>query len=74
MIIETLLEIPIKTSSIGFQFNQTTCIRTIPLKYREMGDEMANIEQSMSEETARKWLIERGVKLEDIAELIMYLH
>jgi phosphatidylglycerophosphatase A len=38
-----------------------------------MGDEMANIEQSMSEKTARKWLIERGVKLEDIAELVMYL-
>ncbi|QYF85425.1 MULTISPECIES: phosphatidylglycerophosphatase A family protein [Peribacillus] len=27
----------------------------------------------MSEKTARKWLIERGVKLEDIAELVMYL-
>ncbi|MGZ9814527.1 phosphatidylglycerophosphatase A family protein [Peribacillus simplex] len=27
----------------------------------------------MSEKTARRWLIERGVKLEDIAELVMYL-
>ncbi|MGG4264622.1 phosphatidylglycerophosphatase A family protein [Peribacillus simplex] len=34
---------------------------------------MANIEQSISEQTARRWLIERGVKLEDIAELVMYL-
>lgn len=34
---------------------------------------MANIEQSMSEQTARRWLSERGVKLEDIAELVMYL-
>ncbi|KWW18146.1 phosphatidylglycerophosphatase A family protein [Bacillus sp. mrc49] len=34
---------------------------------------MANIEQSMSEKTARRWLSERGVKLEDIAELVMYL-
>jgi phosphatidylglycerophosphatase A len=38
-----------------------------------MGDDMANIEQSMSEQTARRWLSERGVKLEDIAELVMYL-
>lgn len=38
-----------------------------------MGDYMANIEQSISEQTARRWLIERGVKLEDIAELVMYL-
>ncbi|WP_285768245.1 phosphatidylglycerophosphatase A [Peribacillus sp. SI8-4] len=34
---------------------------------------MVNIEQSMSEKTARRWLSERGVKLEDIAELVMYL-
>ncbi|WP_340372373.1 phosphatidylglycerophosphatase A [Peribacillus sp. FSL E2-0218] len=34
---------------------------------------MANIEQSMSEKTARRWLSERGVKMEDIAELVMYL-
>ncbi|MCK1994302.1 phosphatidylglycerophosphatase A [Peribacillus muralis] len=34
---------------------------------------MANIEQSMSEKTARRWLSERGVRLEDIAELVMYL-
>ncbi|MGE7185780.1 phosphatidylglycerophosphatase A family protein [Peribacillus sp. NPDC006672] len=34
---------------------------------------MANIEQSISEQTARRWLSERGVKLEDIAELVMYL-
>ncbi|WP_397251665.1 phosphatidylglycerophosphatase A [Peribacillus simplex] len=27
----------------------------------------------MSEKTARRWLSERGVKLEDIAELVMYL-
>jgi phosphatidylglycerophosphatase A len=27
----------------------------------------------MGDEMARKWLIERGVKLEDIAELVMYL-
>ncbi|SNS75163.1 Phosphatidylglycerophosphatase A [Bacillus sp. OK838] len=60
---------------MGFHFNQlkTAGIRTIPLKYREMGDYMANIEQSISEQTARRWLIERGVKLEDIAELVMYL-
>ncbi|AOH56956.1 phosphatidylglycerophosphatase A [Peribacillus muralis] len=38
-----------------------------------MGDDMVNIEQSMSEKTARRWLSERGVKLEDIAELVMYL-
>lgn len=38
-----------------------------------MGDDMANIEQSMSEKTARRWLSERGVKMEDIAELVMYL-
>ena len=34
---------------------------------------MTNIKQSMSEQTARKWLGERGVKVEDIAELVMYL-
>ncbi|MFJ7745249.1 phosphatidylglycerophosphatase A [Peribacillus sp. NPDC097295] len=34
---------------------------------------MTNINQSMSEQTARRWLSERGVKLEDIAELVMYL-
>lgn len=60
---------------MGFHFDRlkTAGIRTIPLKYREMGDYMANIEQSISEQTARRWLIERGVKLEDIAELVMYL-
>ncbi|MCP3760829.1 phosphatidylglycerophosphatase A [Domibacillus sp. A3M-37] len=28
---------------------------------------------SMSEKTARRWIAERGVKLEDIAELVVYL-
>lgn len=30
-------------------------------------------EQSLNEQIARKWLLERGVKIEDIAELVMYL-
>ena len=30
-------------------------------------------EQSLNEQIARKWLSERGVKIEDIAELVMYL-
>ena len=34
---------------------------------------MTNQEQSLNEKTARKWLLERGVKIEDIAELVMYL-
>ena len=34
---------------------------------------MSNIEQSLTEKTARRWLAERGVKVEDIAELVMYL-
>ena len=34
---------------------------------------MTNQEQSLTEQTARKWLLERGVKIEDIAELVMYL-
>ena len=34
---------------------------------------MTNQEQSLNEQTARKWLLERGVKIEDIAELVMYL-
>lgn len=34
---------------------------------------MTNQEQSLNEQTARKWLLERGVKIEDIAELVLYL-
>jgi phosphatidylglycerophosphatase A len=34
---------------------------------------MTKQEQSLTEQTARKWLLERGVKIEDIAELVMYL-
>nr|WP_110928836.1 phosphatidylglycerophosphatase A [Bacillus massiliglaciei] len=30
-------------------------------------------ELSLSEQTARKWLQDRGVRIEDIAELVMYL-
>ena len=34
---------------------------------------MTNQKQSITEQTARRWLTERGVKIEDIAELVMYL-
>lgn len=34
---------------------------------------MTNQEQSLTEQIARKWLLERGVRVEDIAELVMYL-
>lgn len=34
---------------------------------------MAKHEQTLNEQTARKWLLDRGVKVEDIAELVMYL-
>ena len=34
---------------------------------------MTNQKQSITEQTARRWLSERGVKIEDIAELVMYL-
>lgn len=34
---------------------------------------MTNQKQSLTEQTARKWLVERGIKVEDIAELVMYL-
>lgn len=34
---------------------------------------MTNQEQSLNEQKARKWLLERGVEIEDIAELVMYL-
>ncbi len=34
---------------------------------------MTNQKKSLTEQTARKWLSERGVKIEDIAELVMYL-
>ena len=34
---------------------------------------MTNPKQSITEQTARKLLTERGVKIEDIAELVMYL-
>lgn len=34
---------------------------------------MSEQNQSITEKTARKWLLERGVKIEDIAELVMYL-
>lgn len=34
---------------------------------------MTNQKQSLTEQTARKWLLERGIKVEDIAELVMYL-
>ena len=34
---------------------------------------MTEQKQSLTEQTARRWLSERGVKIEDIAELVMYL-
>lgn len=34
---------------------------------------MTNEEKSLTEQTARQWLLDRGVKVEDIAELVMYL-
>jgi phosphatidylglycerophosphatase A len=34
---------------------------------------MTNEKKSLTEQTARKWLAQRGVKIEDIAELVMYL-
>lgn len=44
---------------------------------KEKGVWMMSIEKkkvmNMSEKTARRWIAERGVKIEDIAELVVYL-
>lgn len=43
------------------------------LNYSETGDNMAEKSVNMTEQTARKWLAERGVTVQDIADLVMYL-